>query len=122
VAQVLESLPSKEELTIKKNSSTSQIRLWEFIYTPLEASNLRRWFHRINLILTFPLLKTFPLLQNKFQARHPWLVPVIGWDQEDQGLRLAQAKRSQDTHLQNNQSKMNWRCGSSGRVPTLQVW
>jgi hypothetical protein len=25
-------------------------------------------------------------------------------------------------HLQNNQSKMDWRCGSSSRVPALQVW
>jgi hypothetical protein len=25
------------------------------------------------------------------------------------------------SHLQNNQSKMDWRCGSRGRVPALQV-
>jgi hypothetical protein len=25
------------------------------------------------------------------------------------------------THLQNNLSKMDWRCGSSGTVPALQV-
>jgi hypothetical protein len=27
-----------------------------------------------------------------------------------------------DPHLQNNQSKMNWRCGSSGRVPSVWLW
>jgi hypothetical protein len=26
-----------------------------------------------------------------------------------------------DTHLQNNQSKIDWRCGSTGRAPALQV-
>jgi hypothetical protein len=25
------------------------------------------------------------------------------------------------THLKNNQSKMDWRCGSSGREPALQA-
>jgi hypothetical protein len=43
-----------------------------------------------------------------------------GWHWEDRGLRPAQAN-SLRPHLQNNQSKMDWRCGSSSRVPALQV-
>jgi hypothetical protein len=27
-----------------------------------------------------------------------------------------------DSHLQNNQSKMGWRCGSSSRAPALRAW
>jgi hypothetical protein len=38
-----------------------------------------------------------------------------GWDQEDCGSRPVWAK----PHLQNNQSKMNWRYG--GRIPALQA-
>jgi hypothetical protein len=45
-----------------------------------------------------------------------------GWDQEDGGLRPAQANSSKNPHLQNNQSQMDWRCGSSCRAPALQVW
>jgi hypothetical protein len=44
-----------------------------------------------------------------------------GWDQKDHSLRQAWANSSQDPHLQNNQSKMDWRCGSSSRVPALQA-
>jgi hypothetical protein len=44
-----------------------------------------------------------------------------GWGREDWGLRPALANSSRDPHLQNNQRKMDWRCCSSGRVPTLQV-
>jgi hypothetical protein len=43
-----------------------------------------------------------------------------GWNQEDHSSRPAWANSSQDPHLQNNQSKMDWRCGSSGRAPALQ--
>jgi hypothetical protein len=31
-------------------------------------------------------------------------------------LRSVGANSSQEPHLQNNQSKIDWRCGSSGRV------
>jgi hypothetical protein len=41
-----------------------------------------------------------------------------GWDQEDQDLRPARAEFTRP-HLQNNQSKMDWRCDSSGSVPAL---
>jgi hypothetical protein len=44
------------------------------------------------------------------------------WDQEDCGLRPAQANSSWDSNLQNNQSKMEWRCGSSSRTPALRIW
>jgi hypothetical protein len=44
-----------------------------------------------------------------------------GWDQEDHGLRPAWANSLRDPHLQNIQSKMGWRCGSSSRVAALQV-
>jgi hypothetical protein len=42
------------------------------------------------------------------------------WDQEDNGSRLAWANSSWDPHLQNNQSEMDWRCGSIDRVSALQ--
>jgi hypothetical protein len=35
-------------------------------------------------------------------------------DQEDCSVRSAWANSSRDPHLQNNQSKIDWRCGSSG--------
>jgi hypothetical protein len=45
-----------------------------------------------------------------------------GWDQENQGLRLARADSLwKRLHLQNNQSKMDWRCGSNDKVPALQT-
>jgi hypothetical protein len=37
-------------------------------------------------------------------------------------FKPAQTNSSRDPHLQNNQSKMDWRCGSSRRAPALQVW
>jgi hypothetical protein len=52
-------------------------------------------------------------------------MPIIltTWEAEIRriSLRPAQANSSQDPHQQNNQSKMDWRCGSSGRGPVLQV-
>jgi hypothetical protein len=46
-----------------------------------------------------------------------------GWDWKEQGSRPAWANCSQEPapHLQNNQSKMNCRCDSSGRASALQV-
>jgi hypothetical protein len=40
---------------------------------------------------------------------------------EDYSSRPAQANSSQDPHLQNKQNKMDWRYGSNGRAPVLQV-
>jgi hypothetical protein len=33
---------------------------------------------------------------------------LVSWDWEDRASRPAQANSSQDPHLQNNQSKMDW--------------
>jgi hypothetical protein len=45
-----------------------------------------------------------------------------GWNWKDQGSRSAWEKLEKP-HLQNNQSKMNWKCGlSSSRVSAFQVW
>jgi hypothetical protein len=38
-----------------------------------------------------------------------------GRDQEDCGSRASPGKYFQRPHLQNNQSKVDWSCGSSGR-------
>jgi hypothetical protein len=44
------------------------------------------------------------------------------WDWENSSLRPAWANKSWDPHLQNNHSKMDWRCGSSGTAPALSLW
>jgi hypothetical protein len=44
-----------------------------------------------------------------------------GCDREDYGSRPAPANNLQDPYFQNNQSKMDWRCGSRGRAPALQT-
>jgi hypothetical protein len=44
-----------------------------------------------------------------------------GQDREGGSLRPARANSSEDT-VPNNQSKMNWRYGSSGRAPALHMW
>jgi hypothetical protein len=57
-------------------------------------------------------------------ARHQWLTPVVptylgGGD----GLRPTQGNSLRDLppSPKNNQSKKDWRCGSSSSVPTLQA-
>jgi hypothetical protein len=48
---------------------------------------------------------------------HAWNPSYLGgWNQEDQSLRPAWANSSLDPHLQNNQSKMEWKYGSSSRA------
>jgi hypothetical protein len=49
-----------------------------------------------------------------------WYMPVIPatWDAEIRRLAIAGQPEEID-HLQNNQSKMDWRFGSSRRVPAL---
>jgi hypothetical protein len=44
-----------------------------------------------------------------------------GWDQEDRGFTPALANSLQDSCIQNNHSKIDWKCGSSGKAPALQV-
>jgi hypothetical protein len=57
-------------------------------------------------------------------GHHPWLMSVIlaTWEAEIRTTVASQPGQIvHDTpHLQNNQSKMDWRCGSSSRVPDLQ--
>jgi hypothetical protein len=58
-------------------------------------------------------------------ARWQWLIPVI-LDTWEVGIRrpqtqAAQGNSSRDPHLQNNQSKMDWRCASRSRKPALQT-
>jgi hypothetical protein len=44
-----------------------------------------------------------------------------GWDREDHSLLLACAISSREPHLQNNQTKMDWRYDSGNRAPALQT-
>jgi hypothetical protein len=44
---------------------------------------------------------------------------LVGWNQEDCVLRPTQANYLQDLNLQNTQSKMDWKCDSSHRLPAL---
>jgi hypothetical protein len=48
--------------------------------------------------------------------------PVILATWENCSSRPAQANSLWDPHLQHNQSKMDWQCASSSRVPALQAW
>jgi hypothetical protein len=52
-----------------------------------------------------------------------WPIPVIPatWEAESRRIMFGGHNSSQDSYLQNNQSKMDWRCGSSSRKPTLQA-
>jgi hypothetical protein len=45
-----------------------------------------------------------------------------GWNWKDCGSKSVWANSSWDRHLQNNQSKIDWRFNSSSRTPALQVW
>jgi hypothetical protein len=51
-------------------------------------------------------------------------MPIIylgGWDQKMVWGQLKQIVR--ETHIfKNNQDKIDWSCGSRGRVPVLQAW
>jgi hypothetical protein len=52
-------------------------------------------------------------------------MPVIlaTWEAEIGRIAVSGQSRQivhETLHLQNSQSKMDWRCGSSGRVPALQ--
>jgi hypothetical protein len=44
------------------------------------------------------------------------------WHWEDHGSRPVWANSLGNPHLQNNESKMVWRCDSRSRVSALQVW
>jgi hypothetical protein len=54
---------------------------------------------------------------------HTYNLGYLGdWKWESQGLRPPHENSSWDLGLQNNQSKMDWRCGSNSSVPALQAW
>jgi hypothetical protein len=61
----------------------------------------------------------------KTQTRHWWLI-LAPWEggraQENMGSRPDQANNLWNSHLQNNQSKMNWRYDSNSEAPTFKVW
>jgi hypothetical protein len=48
---------------------------------------------------------------------------LASWDTEIRRIKVGgqSGQIVLDPHLQNNQSKMDWRCGSSGRTPALQA-
>jgi hypothetical protein len=45
-----------------------------------------------------------------------------GWDQEDRSSRLAQTNSLWDFHLQNNQSKMDWKYSLSTCFASMKAW
>jgi hypothetical protein len=59
------------------------------------------------------------------RAVHQWLTTVVlaTWEAEIRRIQFqaSQGKAFPTLHLQNNQTKMEWRYGSSGRKPALQV-
>jgi hypothetical protein len=76
-------------------------------------------------VLEFPslCLHTIPsciLSTCSFKSLDFWLLGRLRSGRLRSG-RFAQANSSLDPHLQNKQSKMDWRSGSSGRGPALQV-
>jgi hypothetical protein len=94
---------------------------WDYRYVP---PNPARFFFLKKELTTqfYPHILTL-------KPNHSW-APVAytcnpsylrGWDWEDGGSRPAQANSSRDPHLQNNQTKTDWRCGSSRKVSSLQV-
>jgi hypothetical protein len=58
-----------------------------------------------------------PYLKEEAEAGHRWLIPVIltTWEPEIEIERPPWANSSKDPHLKNNQSKMDWRCGSRAK-------
>jgi hypothetical protein len=59
-------------------------------------------------------------------AKHQWLTPAIlaTWEAEIEWISFrGQSKeiKFKRLYLQYNQRTMDWRCGSRGRVPAMQV-
>jgi hypothetical protein len=59
-------------------------------------------------------------------ARYQWLTPIIlaTWEAGIRRIEIWGQPRKifMILHLQTNQSKMDWKCGSSSRAPALQIW
>jgi hypothetical protein len=98
--------------------------LWTMIL-PISASQAARITRLSHHAWLWNLFKNH--LHNNYVS---WALVVYGWnlsslenwDQEDGHSWPAWINTLRDPHLQNNQSKMDWRCGSSSRVAALQVW
>jgi hypothetical protein len=52
-------------------------------------------------------------------ASHQRLTVILATWEEDHGLRPAQANIHETSSSKYNQSKIDWRCGSSGKAPVL---
>jgi hypothetical protein len=82
----------------------------------------------MSLVLSFLLWVDLGFtVKNELRARHWWFTPVILVTWEAEMGRIAVRGQSmqivcETPHLQNNQSKIVWRCGSGCRPPVLQVW
>jgi hypothetical protein len=80
------------------------------------------------IILTIVSGKSVAL--STFRAGRRQLTPIIlvTWEAEIWRIKIWGQPRQivweifPTLHFQNNLNKMDWRCGSSGRAPTLQVW
>jgi hypothetical protein len=83
---------------------------------------------KMSLVLSFLLWVDLGFtVKNELRARHWWFTPVILVTWEAEMGRIAVRGQSmqivcETPHLQNNQSKIVWRCGSGCRPPVLQVW
>jgi hypothetical protein len=104
----------KQELV----TGTSLFFLQKIALKPLSEST--SWFNSSSSLEVVRPIKVF-------ETRHQCLVPIIlatlgGWDQfGGSRLRLAWTNSSGDLISKNNQSKMDWRHGSSCRAPALQA-
>jgi hypothetical protein len=70
--------------------------------------------------------KSYPNMIEKIEilARCHWFTPVILATCKGEIGRIAKGQPEQIvhlTHLQNNHSKTDWRCGSSSRMPAVQI-
>jgi hypothetical protein len=74
------------------------------------------------LSVTAPKLRSSSAFKKKIiWARHQWLTPVILLERLKLRWRFKASpdKKFTRPHLQNNQTNMDWRHGSNGRVPAL---
>jgi hypothetical protein len=76
----------------------------ECLPSKCEALNLKPQYHQ----------------KEYLETEHQWLKPIILATLEAEVGRIECSRptqeNSQEIHLQNNQSKMDWKCGSSSRA------